>query len=281
MGYPAGRLSTRGRALEHYPAGGIRPLSTLLFSTLDGGIAWRVLFALGLLPGFLVFILRNSVEDSSIYLEDRQRRAVSQGTDVGFWEIFSAPYVVRTVLSTLMMAGLLGGYWTVATWLPTFLKTERHLSILSTGGYLAITIIGAYSGYVTSAYLNDLIGRRGNFILFAVCCMLVVVAYTFLPISNDLMLMLGFPLGFFSSGIFSGTGAFLGEMFPTRIRGSGQGFCYSAGRGISASLPFLIGYATSHMSLGNAIGIFATACYGLVIVAALALPETRGKQLES
>jgi hypothetical protein len=41
------------------------------------------------------------------------------------------------------------------------------------------------------------------------------------------MLVLGFPLGFFASGIFSGMGAFLTENFPTRVRGSGQGFAYN------------------------------------------------------
>jgi hypothetical protein len=52
-----------------------------------------------------------------------------------------------------------------------------------------------------------------------------------MPVSNGVMLWLGFPLGFFASGIFSGMGAFLTELFPTRIRGSGQGSATtSAGR---------------------------------------------------
>jgi hypothetical protein len=48
------------------------------------------------------------------------------------------------------------------------------------------------------------------------------------------MLLLGFPLGFFSEGVFSGMGPFLTELFPTRMRGSGQGFSYNFGRGIAA-----------------------------------------------
>lgn len=95
------------------------------------------------------------------------------------------------------------------------------------------------------------------------------------------MTWLGFPLGFFASGIFSGMGAFLTELFPTRVRGSGQGFCYNIGRATGALFPVLIGALSSRFGLGTSIGIFAVAAYGVLIIAALTLPETRGRGLES
>jgi len=52
--------------------------------------------------------------------------------------------------------------------------------------------------------LADRIGRRANFLLFAVCSLITVVAYTQLAIDDGLMLLLGFPLGFFATGIFAG-----------------------------------------------------------------------------
>jgi MFS family permease len=95
------------------------------------------------------------------------------------------------------------------------------------------------------------------------------------------MLVLGFPLGFFASGIFAGMGALFTELFPTELRGSGQGFCYNSGRGLAAFFPALVGMASASMPLGQAIGLFAGGAYGLVIIAALMLPETRGRELES
>ena len=153
--------------------------------------------------------------------------------------------------------------------------------MLGSGSYLGVIIAGSFCGYITSAYLNDAIGRRRTFLTFAVGSLVIVLGYTQLPISNGLMLVLGFPLGFFASGIFSCMVALFTELYPTELRGSGQGFCYNSGRGLAALFPALVGAASASMPLGEAIGLFAGGAYGLVIVAALLLPETRGRELES
>jgi sugar phosphate permease len=93
------------------------------------------------------------------------------------------------------------------------------------------------------------------------------------------MLVLGFPLGFFASGSFSPIGAFFTELFPTRLRGSGQGFSYNVGRGIGALFPTLVGYLGARMGLGHAISAFAVVAYMTMIFAVLLLPETRGREL--
>jgi MFS family permease len=95
------------------------------------------------------------------------------------------------------------------------------------------------------------------------------------------MLALGFPLGFFASGVFSPIGAFFTELFPNRLRGSGQGFSYSFGRALGAIFPTLVGYLSTTMSLDHAIGVFAVSAYALMIVAVVFLPETRGRDLHA
>src|SRR3546814_8499356 len=106
-------------------------------------------------------------------------------------------------------------------------------------------IAGSFVGYVAGAWLADRIGRRKLFITFAILASVLVIAYTRLPLSNEVMLFLGFPLGFCASAYFSGVGAFLTELFPTRLRGSGQGFAYNFGRGLGALFPTLVGYLRS------------------------------------
>jgi MFS family permease len=95
------------------------------------------------------------------------------------------------------------------------------------------------------------------------------------------MLLLGFPLGFVISGIFSGSGAFLAELFPTAMRGSGQGFCYNVGRGIGATFPAVVGFLSDHhTTLATAIGVCAGTAYALVVIAAALLPERPALDLQ-
>jgi MFS family permease len=249
-----------------------------VYSALKPDIAWRLLFWLGLLPAVLVIFIRRNVTESQIYAQSRSE--VEAGGDrPSFLAIFSPALLKTTLLASLLATGMQGGYYAVTTWLPTYLKTERHLSVLNTGGYLLVLILGSFLGYLVSAYLSDRIGRRNGFFLFAISAGTVVVTYTQIPINDTVMLFLGFPLGFFLSGIFSGMGAFLSELFPTEIRGSGQGFCYNFGRAIGSLFPALVGYFSKSIPLGEAIGLLAGCAYLIVVVAALLLPETRGKIL--
>jgi len=253
-------------------------MATWLFSVFPAETAWRALFWVGLLPAILVFFIRRFVDEPNVFTAMRGNLS-AKGTTANFLEIFSPSLLKTTILTSILATGAQGGYYAIATWLPTFLRTERKLTVLGTGGYLSVIIVGSFIGYLVSAYLADRIGRRGNFILFAVCSLLTVFIYTQLPITNNMMLILGFPLGFFASGIFSGMGAFLTENFPTRVRGSGQGFAYNFGRGIAALNPFFVGLLSASMALGQSIGVFAGIAYGIVIVAALLLPETKGRIL--
>ena len=249
-----------------------------LYSVLPPETAWKVLFWIGILPALLILYIRRNLDEPPVYLAE-QARAKARGQRANFLRIFSPELLRNTVLASLLATGMQGAYYSVTTWLPTFLKTERQLSVLGTSGYLLVLIAGSFAGYLTSAWLCDAIGRRRCFMLFALMGGVLVLAYTQMPITDAAMLVLGFPLGFFLSGIFSGMGAFLAELFPSDVRGSGQGFCYNIGRALGAACPALIGHFSTQYPLGQTLGWMAALCYGLVILAALALPETRGREL--
>jgi MFS family permease len=197
-----------------------------------------------------------------------------------FLEIFCASLRRRTVLASMLAAGGLGGNYVVLTWLPTYLKSVLQLSVLGTGGYLAINISGSFLGYLFSAHLSDFLGRRKTFVIMASAAGVTVVGYTFLPLSPTVALMLGFPLGFFQSGIVAGMGATFAELFPTRVRATGQGFCYNTGRAVGSIVPAAVGVAADSMGLGPAMGLCAASAYGFVLIAAALLPETRGQELD-
>jgi MFS family permease len=255
-------------------------LQALCFSLLPAEIAWRWMFALGALPAVLIFFLRRYVEEPTVSAKTRAREA-AKGDRPAIWEIFKKDVLKVTLLASLLGTGAQGGYYAVTTWLPTFLRTDRGLTVVGSTGYLAIVIGGSFIGYLVGAWLADRIGRRNLFISFSIGASILVLAYTQLPISNEMMWLLGFPLGFFASGYFSGVGAFLTELFPTRLRGSGRGFAYNFGRGLGALFPTLVGFVSASTPLAEAIAIFAVIAYGLLLLAALLLPETRGRVLEA
>jgi MFS family permease len=239
-------------------------------------LAWRVMFGIGILPALLIIYVRRHITEP-----DRVVHTTVQAGPAGhgLLAIFRQDVLRLTVIGALVGVGAHGGYHALMTWLPTYLKAERHLSVLGTSGYLAIIIVAFWCGCIASAYLMDRLGRRYNLILFAACCVVTVQAYVFLNLGDTAMLLLGFPLGFFAAGIPASLGALFNELYPAEMRGAGVGFCYNFGRIVSAGFPVLVGHMSNDMSLGTAIGVDAGIAYALVALAVFALPETRGKDL--
>jgi MFS family permease len=258
----------------------------LVFELWPETTAWRILMCLGILPALLILYIRRNVRDAEIFEETRAkekkgaREAVeARALEMPLKQIFRRDLLKTTLAASLLATGIQGGYYAMFTWIPTFLKKERDLTVVGTSGYLFVVIAGAFLGYLTAGWVHDRLGRRNTFRLFATAAGVCLVVYFAVPSgSNTTLLLVGFPLGFFASGCFSGFGAYLSELFPTRARGTGGGFCYNVGRGIGALFPGIIGFLAAAIGLGGAVafGVFG---YVLAIVALFFLPETSGREL--
>ena len=117
--------------------------------------------------------------------------------------------------------------------------------------------------------------------LSAVLTIIMVLVYLYVPVGDTALLLLGIPLNAAILMKFAPMGPFMTELYPTDIRGTGQGFCYNAGRAIGSVFMTVIGFATAVMPLGSAIALFSTIAHGLMIVMLLLLPETRGRAIAS
>ncbi|WP_245504258.1 MFS transporter [Lichenihabitans psoromatis] len=273
----------RGRAVGSVQSGwavgyGVAALLfTIVFKLAPPETAWRIMFLIGVLPAVAVLIMRGSLKESPLFESATRHRAAP----ARIREIFEPPLLRTTLVASLIAMGALGGNYTILTWLPTYLSSVRHLSVLNTGGYLGVNIAGSFCGYLIFAHLSDWLGRRLTFAISAVLAAITVAIYMLGNLDGLIVLLLGFPIGFFQSGIVSGMGATFAELYPTHVRSNGQGFSYNAGRGIGAAMPALVGFASASMPLGSAIGLFAVASYTLVLVGTALLPETRGRELLS
>jgi MFS family permease len=244
----------------------------LLFGALPGELAWRYLFLVGILPALIALIIRRTVRDRVRPDVEPARRS---------WRNLFGPALRRTtVVSTVLLVGGQGSYYTVFSFLPLFLRNERHLSIASTASYLWVVIVGGFLGYVSSGYLHDMFGRRPTFTLYYLGIAVAVLLFILTPIGSEaagyaIVALLGFTL----SGSAGGLGAFLSELFPTQIRGSGVGFAYNVGRGIGALGPLAVGAATHALGLGGAILVVTLVVDAIALGAVWALPETKGKKI--
>lgn len=251
-------------------------LFTLLSANLPEALTWRVMFWIGLAPAALVFWIRRFVEEPAIHSQAHRT--------AGLLHLFSAlkpPYLSTTWRVAMMVTGAQGSSYAITTFLPLYLKTERHLTSVGTGSYLMVLILGAFFGFVSGAYLADAIGRKATFLVSAIGSVVLMLVYLFAPLSNDMILPVGFLLGFINLMMFSPMGPFMTELYPAAVRGVGQGFCYNAGRGIGAVFPALVGILAARLGLPAAIAIFSFTGLALMIVALLMLPETRGRSLAS
>jgi len=237
---------------------------------------WRALFVIGALPAIAAFFIRRNVEEPPIW---RERPA-----EVARWsEMFSETFIRRTVIATLLASSVLVAFWGVTSWLPAFLATPiaqggAGLTVTKSASWLIVLQIGAFFGYISFGWIADRIGRRPAFTFFMIAAALLVPLFAFKARTPATLLTLGPLVGFFAHGYFSLFGAMLAELFPTRIRGSAQGFCYNGGRLASAAAPYAIGAAAATHGLGLVISA-ASLFFGLGAVLVWLLPETKGAAL--
>ncbi|HJU15106.1 MAG TPA: MFS transporter [Stellaceae bacterium] len=252
---------------------------TILYSFLPEAIAWRVLFAVGLLPAVFVIWIRRHMDEPDIFRQNRRERPKLGAMHV--LSAFRGRHLWTTVKIALMVSGAQGGGYAVGIWMPAYLRSVRHLSAPSAGGFLLVQIFGALIGFLIGSYLSDAIGRKWTFLLSAIASLIMVPLFMFVPMGNTALFWLGIPLNIALLIKFPPMGPFMTELYPTEVRGTGQGFCYNAGRAIGAVFPTLVGYLSQRLSLGAAIALFSIFAYGVMILMLMLLPETRGRSLDT
>ena len=188
--------------------------------------------------------------------------------------------------TVLADAGLAGVNWDTATDDQTTAKDQAlrdHKSMVKreemTGMFLTM-VLGGGLGLVMFGSISNLIGRKGAFIFYHVGAF-ISAALLFLVLSpgdySRTVLLLFLPVfGFLTLGMHAGYAVYFPELFPTRLRGTGTGFCFNAGRigsAVAIAAAAILKW-TPAQSSQYLIPLFAAG----VIVTLLA-KETRGEEL--
>lgn len=258
-----------------------------LFNLLLRGYGWRALFVVGIVPAGVAFLVRLWVKEPERWVQaHRQDLAAGTGSFAKLAELFRGDLLRPTLVGSTLAFVAVFGLWGSTNWTPTLISTlpdlqglsRQELSARVSYAIMALNA-GALFGYLSFGPLADRFGRRP---VFALMCAgsLIMLPITFLTPREYVHVLLLLPvLGFFNNGIFSGFPIYLPELYPTRLRATGAGFCFNAGRVFASIGPFLTGWLTA--ALGS-VG-YAVSAVGLIYLVGLLVlpfaPETRGRPL--
>ncbi len=281
-------------------------LSYILLST---ALGWRGFFVLQACLAVVALIVRRNLPESPRWLTSRGRFATARATlesietaterawggglpapavvtsvgEVGdrspYWRtLFSQDYRKRTLASWAMWFCLLGGYYGLTTWIGKLLA-DSGFDVVKTVGYIVLMALWGVPGFLTAAYLIEIVGRKPCLVGFALCS--AVAAFVYGSASGLMQLIIaGSFLQFFFFGMFSSIFAYTPELFPTRARAIGMGSSTAAGRLGSIFGPVIVPIIIA--SHGTTIVFTASAALFVIgsLIAIVFLPETRQTVLE-
>ena len=257
--------------------------AALILPAVAGNEGWRWLFVLGVLPALFAIWIRRFVKESESWTAHQASGAHRHNP---FAEIFGPTLIRRTLLVIALGGAVQFGYWGVFSWLPAFLARPitaggAGMGVVGSLGWLIPVQLGAYAGYLTFGFLADRLGRRQTFVLFMIGAAILAPVYGLMARSPLALMLIGPALGYFGSGHFSMFGSFVAELFPTRVRATGQGTSYNIGRMAGAIAPFTIGAAAGLPGIGIGLALGITSAFFLLAAGLIfTLPDRSGQELE-
>lgn len=249
--------------------------------------SWRVLFVVGVVPALVALLVRLWVKEPERWVKAHaQELRDGPVRRVKLPELFRGDLRRPTWVGSSLAFVAVFGLWGATNWTPTLIRALPDMQGLQAAELKSYVVyatmalnVGALVGYLSFGPLADRFGRRP---VFALMCAgsLVMVPIAFLtPHAYAHVLFLLPLLGFFNNGIFSGFPIYLPELYPTRIRATGAGFCFNAGRVLASVGPFLTGFLVAALgSFGRAASAIALIYLAGLLILPFA-PETRGRPL--
>lgn len=257
--------------------------------------SWRWAFAVGALPAVLVFFIRRVVKEPELWVQAQADAKESNKTIGSIAGLFEDPVLMRnTIAGTLLAIAGIGGLWGVGFFLPDLNRTlfkeiiglgpQEVTKVVSIAFFLQQ--MAAFFGMFAYAVLSERTGRRPALLFFFILAFCSIQgAFHFIRDQQSAFLWSAL-VGFCALAPFSAFAVYFPELFPTRLRATGTGFCYNCARILAAAAPMALGtLAKQFYSAADPTAGFRTAasivCFIYVVgLIGLALaPETKGKPL--
>ena len=256
-------------------------------------VSWRYVFLFGLIPAAAAFAVRLFVKEP-----ERWQRVAATSKPPKLSELFTPQTLAYTRSGFLMALIALLTWWSCNAFLPVVssglaranaealgLSTADTLRMVEHWKTMATTYfnLGGLIGTLLTIPASKLLGRKAMFVIYFIVSSLAVFGTFGLDLSPETRLYGYFVIGLSVFGVFGSFTYYLPELFPTRLRGTGAGFCYNIGRIIAAGGPFLVGAIASQgaNAATSALGVLFYVGF-IPLIGILLMPwvvETKGRVL--
>ena len=277
--WPERKRSRAAGWLQSAWAAGFFVAALLNLAMRDAG--WRPLFLVGAAPALVALAVRALVREPERWVHARHA-----GGTPALRELFTPGLRRATWVGSGLAFVAVFGLWGATNWTPTLVRALPGIQALpaavqTTRVSIATMMLnaGALIGYLAFGPIADRLGRRAA---FAIMCVgsAVMLPVTFLGSSEYTRVLVLLPvLGFFNNGIFSGFPIYLPELYPTRLRATGAGFCFNVGRVLASAGPFLTGLLVAGLGSFSRAASLVGAIYLVGLAVLPFAPETRGRPL--
>jgi MFS family permease len=259
-----------------------------------GMSGWRIIFFVGILPALLVVPIVLVLREPDRWKEAKRKAADGTGPSKHFGSIpdmirhpiWRRNLLVGVCLGLAGMAGLWGIGFFSPELISTALQGQPQQVVDVVRGYgTALQDVGSFLGMMTFTLVATFVGRRlafgGAFIL---CLGTTIFVFNCLRSGTDAYWMLPM-MGFAQLSVFGGYSIYFPELFPTRLRGTGVGFCYNTVRYLAAGFPPMLMFVNQQLIKAGSEEPFRKAAtllsfiFLLGLVALIWAPETKGRPL--
>ena len=239
--------------------------------------SWRWVMLVGAAPALLTFFIRLFVPES-----ERWIAATKSGVAQPVREIFRPALRGRTLFAIAFSSVALIVTWGIVQWIPLWADRMTDGTQPRVKAYAQFWMsFGAVVGCLIAPLIGMRFGRRAVYfgLCFSSLIVCAVLFRSFEEVTPGFLAMV-FLAGATTASFYGWLPQYLPELFPTRVRATGQGLSYNFGRILAAFGAWQMGavmgfFDHSYAKAGATISLVYLVGMALIFFA----PETRGKPL--
>ncbi len=282
-----------------------------------GENTWRLGFLIGVVPALLTVWIRWKLHEPEQWVKARQRAAENPDEQQGrIAELFHRENLRNTIVGVSLATIGLATFWGAHIYGKNALMAKKRAEVLVEAGLTSdspqeekdaafeanaggikraemlsmfVNTTGGGIGLLLFGWISNRLGRKGAFVFYHLGALVIALVFFKFIVGGGASLAViwvTLPIfGFLTLGMHAGYAVYFPELYPTRLRGTGAGFCFNMGRLVTFPMLLLTGWMQrpeADGGLGYSLEEAASLLswlFLLGVVVVLFAKETRGAEL--